>query len=833
MVPNHHHLRSAPPNSSPGCPLRRLWRAHRATVALLTLVLSRAAHQRDPGFHQRHYIITPIICLRHPLLLRPPPPAPPPAPPLSSPLSEDQEPSPKSIPAAPVPSSASRELRKQSSRTFNVRAEVANSPTPQPNPKDAKYTIPPDSPYPVLMSHIPGTSSTAKLEACAIHNTAIAASKAEARLSEKFDAIMKKIKVLETQQDHGSASLPREFLDCLTDALQILKDLHVEMLAVALPTDLIARLDELADASGTLLNLSPDPHMLQELFASSERVEDAVGRLETDRARLHGRLDKWHAWAVDHSRDMASLERDLNVKFGFITAAMDGLSSDIASMKGGNDNRPPLRSQVPSRRPRTESPDVEEVPPPKRSRTTSDSKPYTRGPFGNRVYRRPQTATATVVDSASVAPLPGPTPKTAVPPPPPPAPEPAVVYLGPVTWVSDASRYDGKALTGSVSALIQSHSAKPAIPSRITLHNCFYAILHFKEHRGPRLFVEKWLKGSVQGFKDVTTSTTYTPTGTVHPKAILAPRPSKDTISIVDHSINEEYSLSIRCWNIEGHLAVGLTHPAFIQDISNYDINIFQESHFVPGEEDIVPVPPGYKIVSIARPAPPRMDKPWGGVVALIRLSLECNMDTELSGPDRIVLRLPSALIFCPYILPVASSWRPWTDVHPWDDLNKALATAILLDLPIYMLGDLNGRIADRIAHPSHPKRSSVDPTWNERGNSILSLANLFDLVILNGVSSLGDNGMWTSFQGLSEDSRRSVIDYALCSASALSTVSSLSILPRLGWSDHEQLVLVIKSDSHHNPEHYHPKRPRSPLPTASELDRLLIQVIEYQPSPE
>ncbi|PBK94453.1 hypothetical protein ARMGADRAFT_1029545 [Armillaria gallica] len=356
------------------------------------------------------------------------PPVLPPVPALSSPLSEEWGASPKLIPATPVPSSASRELRKQSSCTFNACVEAANSPTLQPNPKDTKYTIPPETPYPVLMSHIPGMSSTTKLKACAIHNTAIIASKAEACLSEKFDAIMKEIKVLEMQRDHGGVSLPCEFLDCLAEALQVLKDIHMEMLAVALSTDLVTCLDELSEAVGTLLNMSPNPHMLQELFASSEHVEDAVGHLEMDGTHLHGRLDQWHAWANDHSRNISSLKCDLNIKFGTIHAAIDGLHS-----------------------------------------STSKS-------------------------AAPLAPLP--------------APESAIIYLSPVTWVTNALCYNGKALTGSVSALIQSHSAKPTILSHITLHNCFYTVFHFKEHRGPCLLIEKWQKGSAQGFKDVTASTT-------------------------------------------------------------------------------------------------------------------------------------------------------------------------------------------------------------------------------------------------------------------------------------------------------------------------------------
>ncbi|KAJ7168280.1 hypothetical protein C8R43DRAFT_1121447 [Mycena crocata] len=59
--------------------------------------------------------------------------------------------------------------------------------------------------------------------------------------------------------------------------------------------------------------------------------------------------------------------------------------------------------------------------------------------------------------------------------------------------------------------------------------------------------------------------------------------------------------ISVRSWNVAGKLAIGLSQPAWVTELEKYDINIFQETHLYPSQEDTLPIPADYEIFAKSR----------------------------------------------------------------------------------------------------------------------------------------------------------------------------------------------------------------------------------------
>jgi hypothetical protein len=79
---------------------------------------------------------------------------------------------------------------------------------------------------------------------------------------------------------------------------------------------------------------------------------------------------------------------------------------------------------------------------------------------------------------------------------------------------------------------------------------------------------------------------------------------------------DSEMTLHVKAWNIQGNLAVRLTHCS-LHSLWQYDVNLFQESHLRPYQEGSLPVPPRYSIWAISRtPCMEFTGQQWSGVVA-------------------------------------------------------------------------------------------------------------------------------------------------------------------------------------------------------------------------
>ncbi|KAF5374013.1 hypothetical protein D9615_009920 [Tricholomella constricta] len=150
-----------------------------------------------------------------------------------------------------------------------------------------------------------------------------------------------------------------------------------------------------------------------------------------------------------------------------------------------------------------------------------------------------------------------------------------------------------------------------------------------------------------------------------------------------------------------------------------------------------------------------------------------------------------------------------------------------MADFRIILMGDLNARTASLTAYPLDPQRSSKDKTVSTRGRWLCRTLADNDLAIVNGVVRFGNNsGDFTSFQG----TRRTVIDYAAVSNSLWPSVTSFTVCPREDGYDHAALCINVTLDINTRALTQIPSRKstkQEPLPTTTELDKLLIATLE------
>ncbi|KAJ7737997.1 hypothetical protein B0H16DRAFT_1214409, partial [Mycena metata] len=109
----------------------------------------------------------------------------------------------------------------------------------------------------------------------------------------------------------------------------------------------------------------------------------------------------------------------------------------------------------------------------------------------------------------------------------------------------------------------------------------------------------------------------------------------------------------------------------------------------------------------------------------------------------------------------------------------------------ILMLGDLNGRTNSRTPSVHDPPRQSLDDKpVSTRGRFLFKLCADYNLMIVNGVQRFGPNsGAFTSYQG----TRRTVIDYVICSKSLYSKITAFSVLPLEADYDHCALTVQLE----------------------------------------
>jgi hypothetical protein len=154
------------------------------------------------------------------------------------------------------------------------------------------------------------------------------------------------------------------------------------------------------------------------------------------------------------------------------------------------------------------------------------------------------------------------------------------------------------------------------------------------------------------------------------------------------------------------------------------------------------------------------------------------------------------------------------------------------------VLRDLNARTADVKGNAHHLDCASDDHgALNSQGHGLIALSLSCNLVILNGITSLGlSNGGMTSFQSKDTTVRVSVIDYGLCNEQAWPMVVGFSVGQKEPWSDHAALALAIHSPAvmlRQELHHGHTQTSqRPPLPPAlTPLDELMMATVRVRPS--
>ncbi|KAF5378897.1 hypothetical protein D9615_006858 [Tricholomella constricta] len=266
--------------------------------------------------------------------------------------------------------------------------------------------------------------------------------------------------------------------------------------------------------------------------------------------------------------------------------------------------------------------------------------------------------------------------------------------------------------------------------------------------------------------------------------------------------------------------------PEFRSTLELYDINLFQETHLRPNQHDTISLPPHYSILSRTRRPKDDFRKSWGGVAAVFSERLPLQHRNDLSGPDFMVLQMGRTLIYNVYLLPESATWTQDLESDPCEALAASLALASMAEFHIILMGDLNARTASLIAYPLDPPRLSKDNTVSTRGRWLCRTLADNDMAIVNGIAKFGDNGGdYTSFQG----TRRTVIDYAAVSNVMWASVTSFSVCTREDGYDHAALTLDITLDITRRLVHTPSRKSitRNPLPTTTELDRLLITTLE------
>ncbi|KAK7013297.1 hypothetical protein R3P38DRAFT_2455505, partial [Favolaschia claudopus] len=268
--------------------------------------------------------------------------------------------------------------------------------------------------------------------------------------------------------------------------------------------------------------------------------------------------------------------------------------------------------------------------------------------------------------------------------------------------------------------------------------------------------------------------------------------------------------------------------PDFRKEVERFDINLFQETHMYPDQEDTVELPHGFSIFSRARNTSDLFNEAWGGVAVVYRASLNVEYRKDLSGPDFMVLQLNELLVYNTYLLPESSQWAGALEKDPCGALAASLSLAYMTQRNILVLGDLNARIIGLLAASRDPPRVTMDDgNVTTRGRWLCQIFNDYDIVFVSGATCFGPaSAKHTSFQG----SRKTVIDYAACSRGLFSQVKSFRVADRERGYDHAALELSLEIDVGelkrvlNRPRKK--RRTETVLPDTTELDRLFIQTL-------
>ncbi len=393
-------------------------------------------------------------------------------------------------PTPPPPASDERSLIRQSSQSFTSRAAAANAPA-QTESDTGGFTIPSHITGYVHSSDIQGSASLKKLETVTSHNLRVTDKKADERFAalEKFVRTEVSMLSIALDRDGSGIDVSKRFgeLRGLISDVQ----LQVKVLRKGAPDsralmEVDLRIEELHNRIDDLSTRLPSQDLLDNLLATLGRVETKVDEVDSRATKMD----------AARSRDIKDLAADLKGLDAKVLSCSKTLLATTDVVKDWHD--------TPRVRRRSPSPDIVEVHAPayKALRREIEDDAATRSrssSSGNTPHHRvlsPPPAAPTTSSSS------------AVPPPAPPTHTP-VLYFGPMKWAKSASevkKFDGRALKSTVTNVLLRHTGNLPTPSRVTLHNEHYAIMHFVQDKGPRLFLDKWRKGSIAEYPHLTVS---------------------------------------------------------------------------------------------------------------------------------------------------------------------------------------------------------------------------------------------------------------------------------------------------------------------------------------
>lgn len=312
----------------------------------------------------------------------------------------------------------------------------------------------------------------------------------------------------------------------------------------------------------------------------------------------------------------------------------------------------------------------------------------------------------------------------------------------------------------------------------------------------------------------------------------LASQPS--AIITTEISVTSEFTLRVKCWNIDGAFALKMSCRDFRTELLSFHINLFQETHLRPTLEDTVDLPDGYKIFAQSRRPKEGFQDQWGGVAAVVCDSLPIIHRRDLSSADSMVLQLDDLIIFNTYILPENRDWSLDIERDPVIALATALASASQSHTTrVLVMGDLNARTCSERAFPTDPLRVSKDvKPVSARGRRLLNIFADSNVAILNGQMLNGqlkygpDSGNLTSFQPRGN----STIDYAAYSNAHLDQIEHFKICPKVNRYDHCATVVHTRMRIPTNRKTTMTLKRRKQevtLPTETYLDKLLIETLQ------
>ena len=257
-------------------------------------------------------------------------------------------------------------------------------------------------------------------------------------------------------------------------------------------------------------------------------------------------------------------------------------------------------------------------------------------------------------------------------------------------------------------------------------------------------------------------------------------------------SSSEVDNISVLSWNVHGNFALKARTPWFQEELSRWDLLLFQETHLRPGQESQIPLPLGFDCLALARPETSNMAHQQGGLLAVFWSLLPVVNITPPMETEVMLLQVADTVVVNVYLPPVSSPWDPDPSRTPVQRLTELIIPATLHANPfILLVGDFNARIGLRsISLP----RSSPDPApLTERGNRLLDLCADLDFEVVSGTDyQTADSRMrFTSFQ----HNGMAVVDLVFASTALLDDyrLQDMTVhLPRLQWSDHAPLALSM-----------------------------------------